>query len=308
MEFASCKERDLSDLPVAYLFVDAIHIGMRFEKTRKQAVLLAYATLEDGSFELLSIGLGYAESDASWKPFIENLSKRDLRDPLLTISDGNQALVNALEGTFDSSYRQRCVRHKVENILSYVPKEKHVEVKAALGRMFYGATSLEQAKAAAIAFKKTFTVRYPSAVDCLEGDLESCLTFYLFPANHWRRTRTSNCLERLNLEIRRRLNVIGRHPSEEECLTLVFQIAKRYQENKAGFKANDMVHAQWKRLRQSQEELILMLDGFQKAASLKRRSRRWISNQFPPLEGRGPDWAPKDRFLHRTKARSSRSA
>ena len=96
VEFASWKERDLSDLPVAYLFVDAIHIGMRFEKTRKQAVLLAYATLEDGSFELLSIGLGYAESDASWKPFIENLSKRGLRDPLLTISDGNQLSCVAL--------------------------------------------------------------------------------------------------------------------------------------------------------------------------------------------------------------------
>ena len=265
-EFATWKKRDLSELPVAYLFLDAVYVGMRLEKTRKQAVLLAYAALEDGSFELVSIGIGHAESNSIWKNFVADLKQRGLSDPLLVISDGNHGLISAIDSCFPGAYRQRCVKHRTQNILDAVPKEKQAEVKAMLDRIFYGATSLEQAKAALWAFRKAYKHRYPSAVERLDTDIDQCLTYFLFPTNHWKRIRTSNCLERLNLEIRRRLNVIGRHPSEDGCLSLVYQISRRYAEGKASFKANDIVQALWKRLRQNKEEMIGQLDFFKKAA------------------------------------------
>ena len=84
--------------------------------------------------------------------------------------------------------------------------------------------------------------------------------FYIFPANHWKRIRTSNRLERLNKEIRRRLRVIGRHPSESGCLSLVFQICTRYQEDKRAFKTTDLVQALWKRLRNEKKEMLTQLE------------------------------------------------
>jgi transposase-like protein len=259
-EFKAWKKRDLSDLPVVYLFLDAIRIHMRLEATPKDAVMIAYAVLEDGSFETISIALKNSESEMAWKSFVGDLKARGLRDPLLTVSDGNHGVIQAIEDCFPSSWRQRCVMHKVDNILETVPKESQEDVRQDLNRIFYGATSLEQAKIAIEDFKKKYKKIYPSAVECLERDLDQCLTFYLFPSGHWRRIRTSNRLERMNLEIRRRLNSIGRHPSEEGCLSLVYQICKRYAQNKKGFKADDLVRALWKRLREKKKEMIAQLE------------------------------------------------
>src|SRR5262249_11588792 len=134
------------------------------------------------------------------------------------------------------------------------------EVRPKLNRIFYGATSLEQAKDAVIAFRREYQKIYPSAVSRLENDLEQALTFYLFPAAHWKRVRTSNRLERLNKEIRRRLDVIGRHPSENGCLALVYGTCKRYEVGKYGFKSNDIVRALWRRLRDQKLEMITQLE------------------------------------------------
>jgi len=269
-EFSQWKKRDLSKLPVAYLFLDAIRLGMRMESTRKDAVLIAYAVLEDGSFETLSIGVKNSESGAAWEDFVADMKRRGLRDPLLAVSDGNPGVIGAIEKCFPTAWRQRCVKHRTDNILEAVPEDEKIqaEVRRDLDRIFYGATSLEQAKQAVEDFRKKYRNRYPSAVECLERDLPQCLTFYLFPASHWKRIRTSNRLERMNLEIKRRLNAIGRHPSEEGCLALVYQLCKVYAEGRKGFKANDLVKALWVRLREKKLEMIdqLELDFNQKAA------------------------------------------
>jgi transposase-like protein len=232
---------------------------MRLENTAKQAVLVAYGVLEDGSFELLSIGIGNSESDKTWEEFIVDLKKRGLADPPLVVSDGNHGVIVAIETYFSTAHRQRCVRHKMENVLDAIPKEKHDEVRPKLNRIFIGATSLEQAKEAIRAFNREYAKVYPSAVSRLENDLDQALTFFLFPSAHWKRIRTSNRLERLNKEIRRRLNVIGRHPSEKGCLSLVYATCKRYEVGKYGFKSNDLIAALWKRLREQKIEMIAQL-------------------------------------------------
>lgn len=265
-EYDSWSKRDLSELKVVYIFFDAIRVGIRIDETGKDCILIAYAVLENGEFETLSVGLGHSESEKVWEGFIVDLKKRGLADPLLCISDGNMGLCSMIDKYFQTSYRQRCVKHKMENVLTQIPKEKHGEVLPKLNRIFYGATSLEQAKQNLAAFKREYAKIYPSAISRLEDDLDQSLVFYLFPTNHWKRIRTSNRLERLNKELRRRLRVIGRHPSESGCLSLVFQISKRYQENKRAFKANDLVLALWKRLKNEKVEMLTQLELDLKAA------------------------------------------
>lgn len=258
-EFRAWKKRSLAECEIAYLFVDAIRVGMRLEKTRKQAVLVAYAVLKCGKFEALSIGIGNEESGDVWGKFIGDLKNRGLKDPILVVSDGNAGVIAAIENHFPTSYRQRCTKHKIDNVLDAIPKEKHDEVRPKLNRIFYGATSLEQAKIAVAAFRRDYRRVYPSAVECLGRDLDQALTFYLFPAAHWRRIRTSNKLERMNLEIRRRLNVIGRHPSEDGCLALVYQISKRHAGRQKAFGCGELIQRLWQRLQQQKVEMLTQL-------------------------------------------------
>jgi len=261
-KFSEWKSRDLSHLNVAYLFLDAIRIGMRMGGTGKDAVLIAYCILQDGTTELLSIGLANSESNLSWGKFVENLKKRGLKDPLLACSDGNVPLINSITTHFPTSYRQRCVKHREQNILESVPKSEQKPVKEALKNIFYGATSLSQSKQFVEKFKKEFAKRYPSATECLMTDLEQCLTFYLFPVHHWKRMRTSNKLERLNKEIKRRLKVIGRHPDESGCLSLIYAICDKYAQSQKGFMVDDFTTSIWKKLREEKISMTkqLMLD------------------------------------------------
>lgn len=259
-EFAAWKTRQLDDLDVAYLFLDAIRIGMRPKGSSKDAVLIAYAIMQDGRMELLAIDLGHSESERSWGKFVSDLKARGLKDPLLVCSDGNAGVIKAIESNFPTSYRQRCVKHREANILDTVPKKEQEPVKKALKRIFYGATSLEQAKAFVKDFKKAFAKTYPTAMARLMEDLDQCLAFYLFPSHHWRRIRTSNKLERLNKEIKRRLKVIGRHPDEQGCLSLIYAVSQKYAHQQNRFTVSEMERAIWLRLRERKVEMLSQLE------------------------------------------------
>jgi len=266
-EFNKWKVRDLSHLKVMYLIFDAIRVPMRLGGQNLDSVMIAYGVLENGSVETISIATRYGESNACWESFIADLIRRGLQEPLLAVSDGNQPLINMIEKYLPTSWRQRCVRHKTENILESVPKEKQQDVRVDINKIFYGATSLEQAKVAIEDFKQKYRKVFPSAVECLERDLSQCLTFYYFPYSHWKRVRTSNQLERLNLEIRRRVNAIGRHPSEEGCLTLIYYVATRYTENIThNFKVDDLIRNLWLKLKEQKKEMITQLEFDLKAA------------------------------------------
>jgi transposase-like protein len=152
-EFEVWKTRDLSDYKIAYLFIDAIRIGMRMGGKGKDSVLIAYGILQDGSLALFSVGLANSENNRSWGRLVEDLKSRGLVAPLLVCSDGNPALINAIDSNFPTSYRQRCVKHKESNILDCVPKGEQGPVKQQLKKIFYGATSLSQAKQFVAQFK-----------------------------------------------------------------------------------------------------------------------------------------------------------
>lgn len=255
-DFRAWQQRSLKNLDVAYLFLDAIRVGMRMGGTGKDAVMVVYAILQDGSMELLAVDLGHSESDRSWGKFVESLKIRGLRDPLLVCSDGNRGVINAIESHFAASYRQRCLKHREWNILDAVPPGDQERVRKLLHPIFYGASSLEQAKGFVKKFQAAFRREFPAAVSRLEADLDQCLSFYLFPAHHWKRMRTSNKLERLNREMRRRLNVIGRHPDELGCLSLIYAVTKKYAASQRKFRVGDLEQQLWKKLRERKIEMI----------------------------------------------------
>jgi putative transposase len=220
-EFDAWRTRDLSALKVLYLFLDGQYQAARGESSEQEGILGAYALCEDGTVVLLHLGLGPRESTDAWVAFLHDLTARNLSTPLLVITDGNPGLGRAVKQVFPGVRRQRCQVHKLRNILAKLPKLAATQLKPLFQQVLLApdhATGLRRGRALIARFRS----RYPSAMECLEKDLDECLTYLLFPQEHQRRIRTTNLLERTFEESRRRTKVIPRFPSERSCLTLMY--------------------------------------------------------------------------------------
>jgi transposase-like protein len=194
---------------------------VRAASTEKEGILAAYALCEDGTVVLLHLGLGPRESTDAWVAFLHDLTARNLNPPLLVITDGNPGLTRAVKQVFPGVRRQRCQVHKLRNILAKLPKLAATQLKPLLQQVFLApdhATGLRRGRALLARFRS----RYPAAMECLETDLEECLTYLLFPTEHQKRLRTTNLLERAFEESRRRTKIVPRFPGERSCLTLMY--------------------------------------------------------------------------------------
>lgn len=220
-EFDAWRTRDLSAVKVLYLFLDGQFHAVRGESDAKEGILAAYALCEDGTVILLHLGLGPRESTDAWVAFLHDLTARGVGTPLLVIGDGNPGLWRAVRQIFPGVRRQRCQVHKLRNILAKLPKLAAMQLKPLLQQVFLApdhATGLRRGRA----LIGRFRARYPSAMECLERDLDECLSYLLFPPEHRKRLRTTNLLERTFEESRRRTKVVPRFPGERSCLTLVY--------------------------------------------------------------------------------------
>jgi len=224
--FDRWRRRSLSEEEPVYLFLDGHYEGVRLGVREKEAVLVAHAITKTGARALLGVYLGARESTESWKLALQDLVERGLRQPLLVVSDGNPGLIRAVKETWPTVARQRCIVHRVRNVLARVPKKDHARVRKSLNRIFY-APCLEEALEAARAFAGTWRNVYPSAVEILGKDLADCLTFFRFPPRHWRRLRTSNGLEGSFKEVKRRTRVVGRFPTEMSALSLIWSVMEK---------------------------------------------------------------------------------
>lgn len=221
--FQAWRRRDLSGEELIYLFLDGFYLGVRQASREKEGVLVVHGIDRQGNRVVLHLSLGGRESTQAWKAVLHDLVERGLRSPGLVISDGNPGLLRALSEVWPEVPRQRCVVHRMRNVLARVPKRWHGEVKRALHRIFY-AESLEEAKAAAGRFMAQFRKGFPTACELLEKHLAECLAFYRFPEVHWKHIRTTNALERAFREVRRRTDVIGRFPNEMAALEVIFGV------------------------------------------------------------------------------------
>ncbi len=220
-DFDVWRKRDLSDLKVVYLFLDGQYHAVRPGSSEKEGLLAAYALLEDGRMVLLHLGLGPRERTETWVAFLHELTARGLGPPLLCISDGNPGLRKALKQVFPGVRTQRCLVHKLRNILAKLPRLAARELKPLVKQIFEAPdhrTALRRGKALLARYRD----RYPAAIECLEQDLAECIAYLRFPPAHWKRIRTTNLLERTFGESRRRTKVIPRFPGEQACLRLVF--------------------------------------------------------------------------------------
>lgn len=269
-DYQAFATRSLAELSIAYLFVDGVaerlHLGQR-----REAVLAAWGIDFAGAKHLLSLLPGTKEDTASCRDFLRDLKARGMNEPILVASDGAPGLIRALEEVFPQSLRQRCLAHKLRNLQSKVPEERQREV-IPMARAAYQAPSAALARLAAEEFKKTWARELPSAVTCFEDDFEACIAHLKLPVAHRRVTRTTNLLERLFGEERRRTKVIPHAFGERAVMKLMFAALMRASQTWRGVTITDFERKQMESLRSE-----LQADfSAQNAAPLKPASRSRI--------------------------------
>jgi len=221
-EFEQFAQRDLSGLNVVYLFCDAVYESLRQQAGCRQAVLVTWGVLLDGSKVLVHVSLGNKESQSAWQEHFRSLIQRGLPDPLTVTSDGAPGAIAAIESTWPSAERIRCWVHKMRNVLEKVPEDQHAELKALLIDV-RDAPNHERGRLRAQELIDALKRRdLPSAAACLEDDLEASLAHLKLPARHRKAVRPTNLCERSFVEQRRRAKVLPRFRGEKECLKLVF--------------------------------------------------------------------------------------
>ncbi|MGE5829736.1 MAG: IS256 family transposase [Micromonosporaceae bacterium] len=232
-EFHTWRERRLDDVELDYLFLDGSHFKMH-QGTRAEPVLAAWGITTSGKPVLVGLEAAANEGNDAWDDFLDGLTGRGLRPPLLVISDGAAGLVGAIERGLARSVRQRCLIHRARNLLAKVPAHAQDEVKTAYWSIFDmpddvkpGPRAEALAQQRIQAFAATYAKTYPAAVRCLLDDAQGLTIYLRFPAEHWHRIRHTNFIERTFGETRRRVKVIGRLPGETSCVSLVWAVLDR---------------------------------------------------------------------------------
>ena len=222
-DFDQWRKRDLSGHKILYFFLDAHYLALRQGTDKKEGVLVAWGITEEGKKVLLHIDRGERESYDCWKTFVEDMKLRGLNEPLLVILDGNLGLKKMIRECFPYSLAQRCQVHKMRNILSKLPKDIQAKMKRLIHSAFYAKDYPEGLRIARDIIAR-FEDEFPSAMECLRESLEDVLCVLKFPATHRKSIRSTNLLERLLGESKRRTKVIPRFPTEKSCLSLVYAV------------------------------------------------------------------------------------
>src|SRR6266849_898896 len=216
------RSRPLADLDVIYVYLDACALRVRSAgKVVSVPVLGVVGVLPDGHKHLLALELCGGESFAAWKGCLDDLVARGLRAPVLCIIDGNAGLRRAGGRVLPRAAIQRCCVHKLRNLERKAPKHALAEIRGDFHRIVYAATG-EAARAAYLAFERTWGKRCPGVVTSLREGGNELLTFFSFPKGQWKTLRTTNTIERLNEEFRRRVKTQGSLPTEDAAVSLLF--------------------------------------------------------------------------------------
>jgi len=231
------RERPLGD--VSYLYVDARYEKVRDAgQVRDAAVLVATGITPKGERQVLGVSVSLSEHETHWKAFLKGLKDRGMNDVQLIISDDHTGLGAARRAVLGSVPWQRCQFHLQQNAGAYVPRQAmRFEVAADIRSMF-NAPDRKTAEEFLQAAIQKYAVTAPRLSAWMEGNIAEGFTVFDFPLEHRRSIRTTNSLERVNKEIRRRTRVVGVFPNEASCLRLVsallmetseeWQIGKHY--------------------------------------------------------------------------------
>ena len=226
--FEQFKRRDLYDVHLAALFLDAVFLSVRPEGP-KEGVLVAWGFTEAGERVLLAVMLGMRESHEDWLALGRDLIARGLGAPMLIVADGAPGLIKAVEQCWPASDRQHCAVHRVRNLLAKLPERERERVRQAYWQALDEAINEGDGRLRLKALVQDLDkAGYTAAAKCLDDDLDALVVHLRYPTRHRRRWRSTNLLERSLGEVKRRTKVIGRFPGEESCLTLVWAVLDLY--------------------------------------------------------------------------------
>jgi transposase-like protein len=231
-EMKEWQQRSLKGKDYVYFWVDGIHFGARLEDA-SQCMLVIIGATKYGEKEVLTITDGYRESEQSWLEALNDLKRRGLTiSPKLAIGDGALGFWKALPQVFGETRRQRCWMHKSGNVLDKLPKSVQPRAKDNLHQIWMSETK-DAAEKAFQHFIDSYEAKYPKATECLLKDRDVLLTFYDFPAEHWKHLRTTNPIESMFGTVRLRTTKTRGMLTRETMLTMVFKLAmsaqKRFQ-------------------------------------------------------------------------------
>lgn len=217
------RQRDLSCEHIKYMYVDGTLFSMRIAgSVDKEPVLVAIGVTQVGHRTVLGLQAGDKESASAWRQMFKDLKKRGLDGGKveLGVMDGLSGLEKVFKEEFPNAKVQRCQVHVARNVLAKVPKKLKKDVADELRSIFY-ASSRQKAVGFFMDFKSEWEKELPSAVKCLETSLDSCLTFFDFPEEEWICLRTTNVIERVNKEFKRRTKPMEIVAGERACYTLL---------------------------------------------------------------------------------------
>ncbi len=213
--------------PHPYLYLDATYLDARWaRKVENVSALVAYAVGPDGHRRLLGITIGAEESEASWGELLTQLLDRGLSGVQLVIADEHAGLAAAVRRFLPEVRRQRCTVHLQRNVMAKVPHRLRKRMAREVATVFK-APSLADAKQRLAEIKARWSKELPEAMTVLDRGFTAATQFYAFPEAHWPRLRTTNGLERLHGEIKRRIRSVGAFPDRASALRLITAVALR---------------------------------------------------------------------------------
>jgi transposase-like protein len=219
--FTTWQDRDLSTERYPIVFLDGFHLKVRVaRRVVSVPVLAALGSAENGQKCVIDLRVAASEAEATWGGVISSLQQRGLVAPLLLVVDGNAGLKKALE-RWEGVRVQRCTTHKLANLKSHCPKHAQPEMKRDYDRILYASDGMT-ARAAYDAFVKKWTTLCPAVAKSLEEAGLELLTFYDFPTAMWKSLRTTNTLENLNREFRRRTKTQASFSTEDAALIILY--------------------------------------------------------------------------------------
>jgi putative transposase len=225
-DFEAWAQRDLGALKIRYLFLDGWYPRVRVGKKRVRVpVLVTLGVCANGQRVVLDLRLAGGESEQAWLDAVRGLGARHLGTPVLAVIDGNPGLAAALRMQWPQLALQRCTNHKLWNLLAKAPAHLREELAEDYRRMIYAA-SREAVEQARIGFLRKWKLRCQAVSASFEEAGDELFTFAAFPASQWKALRTTNALERINEEFRRRTKTQASLPSEEAVLFLLFGLLR----------------------------------------------------------------------------------
>ena len=216
------RSRRLDHIEFPYVYLDATYLNVRnsVAQPASMATVVATGVTADGNREILGCDVGDSESEAFWQQFLASLKDRGLHGVRLVISDAHRGLAAAAGRHFQGAAKQRCRVHFIRNLLAVVPRS-HQHMAAALFRTIFAQPDADAVTAAWDQVKDQLDASFPKAGPLMDAAKTDVLAFAAFPKAHWQKIWSTNPLERINKEIKRRSRVVGIFPNEASAIRLV---------------------------------------------------------------------------------------